>query len=208
MLLRGLHRLFRDSRGNIGVMTAILIIPVVGALGLATEASGWFLVDRAEQSAADSAALAAAANNDAANGGTGYVSEAKAVASNYGFTDGSNNTSVSVAYQTVASVPSCVSANCYVVTITHTMPIYLSAIMGYQGNVALGSGRGESIQAAAVAIPKTGPGVTSCLVSISNASNSILFDGFKKADLSNCSIQANGSVTCHGGSDGNAKSII
>jgi Flp pilus assembly protein TadG len=89
MLLRGLHRLFRDSRGNIGVMTAILIIPVVGALGLATEASGWFLVDRAEQSAADSAALAAAANNDAANGGTGYVSEAKAVASNYGFTDGS-----------------------------------------------------------------------------------------------------------------------
>jgi Flp pilus assembly protein TadG len=156
MLLHVFSRLIRDRRGNIGVMTAILIIPVVGALGLATEASGWFLVNRAEQSAADSAALAAASNNDAATGGAGYVSEAKAVASNYGFTGGSNNTTVSVAYEVVASVPNCVSTNCYVVTITHTMPIYLSAIVGYQGNVAPGSGRGESIQAAAVAIPKTG----------------------------------------------------
>jgi Flp pilus assembly protein TadG len=196
MLLCSLSRLIRDSRGNIGVMTAILIIPVVGALGLATEASAWFLVDRAEQSAADSAAIAAAANNDAASNGTGYILEARAVAAKYGFTNGTNNTTVNVIYQTVASVPNCVTTSCYVVTIAHSMPIFLSSIVGYQGNVALGSGRGESIQAAAVATPKSSSG-GACDTSLGSAGQSLRLDGLPKAgDPISCAFDVNGTAKC------------
>ncbi len=203
MLLCGFFRLIRDSRGNIGVMTAILIIPVVGALGLATEASGWFLIARAEQSAADFAALAAAANNDEANGGTGYVSEAKAVASDYGFTDGSNNTTVSVAYQAVASAPNCISTNCYVVTITHIMPIYLSSIVGYQGNVSGDSGRGKSIAATAVAVPKIEL-VNYCIAT----GDPMNFTNDTGANFAGCRLRARGALNCSQASFAGAKAVI
>src|SRR5581483_1270867 len=128
---RGLLRFIRGCRGNIGVMVALLIVPLVGATAMGTEAAGWFLLRRAEQSAADAAAIAAALNNDGEYNGTGYIAEAKAVAARYGFVDGSNNTTVSVAYQHVASVPQCATSNCYVVTIAHTMPLVLTELTGY-----------------------------------------------------------------------------
>ena len=97
MLLRGFsRRRIRDSRGNIGVMTALLIVPLVGALGLATEGASWFLINRVEQNAADSAALAAAGNGDAGNGNT-YVFEARAVAAKYGFINGVQGPNLRVA---------------------------------------------------------------------------------------------------------------
>ena len=211
-LLPALSRLIGDRRGNIGVMTALLIVPLVGALGMATEASGWFLINRAEQSAADSAALAAASNNDAAFSGTGYISEAKAVASKYGFTDGSNNTTISVTYQTVSSIPACVSTSCYVVQVAHNVPLALSGLVGYTGNVALGSGRGEAIAATAVAIPKSAI-IYYCLTSLRDGTgkggnpDDIRFNGAPNANFAGCTLRSNGSVKCNG-HDGDFKNII
>lgn len=46
-------------------MVALLIVPIAAMLSLAGEVSGWYLMERAAQNAADSAAIAAANNNDA-----------------------------------------------------------------------------------------------------------------------------------------------
>ncbi len=39
-LARTLVRLFRSRRGNIGVMTALLIVPLVGVTAMGTEGAG------------------------------------------------------------------------------------------------------------------------------------------------------------------------
>ena len=82
-------RLRADQRGAVSVMMGFLLIPLVGALGLGFEVSYWYLTARGMQNAADAAAVAAATN-----GGANYGVEAKAVAAQYGFVDGTNNISV------------------------------------------------------------------------------------------------------------------
>jgi Flp pilus assembly protein TadG len=58
-----LRRYGRDRRGNISSVVALLIIPLVGVIGIATETGNWFLIQRSAQNAADSAVLAAGQND-------------------------------------------------------------------------------------------------------------------------------------------------
>ena len=93
------------------------------------------------QAAANSAAIAAATN-----GGSTYAAEARAVTANYGFTDGSNNVTV-----TVSNAASCPSGGntCYSVTISKTVPLYLMEVVGYKGNGTLSSSPAQSLTEAA-----------------------------------------------------------
>ena len=61
-------------------MMGILLPVLVGAMGLGFEISNWYMQTRAMRNAADSAAIAAAAN-----AGSNYDVEAKAVAAQYGY---------------------------------------------------------------------------------------------------------------------------
>lgn len=56
---RALHRLVEDRRGVVAMMTALLVIPLVLAIGLAIDASRMFLVRAKLSQAVDAAALAA-----------------------------------------------------------------------------------------------------------------------------------------------------
>jgi len=199
--------LLGGHKGNIGALTAILIIPLAGAFALGTEGASWFLINRAEQNAADAAVLAAAANDDAANGATGYISEAKAVASRYGFTDGADNTVVAVGFAPIASLPACATSSCYTVAITKNTPLFLSRIVGYVGNVTVGGEAGQSIQARAVASPIS---INSyCILSLSSGANSFQVNGGPKTDFAGCVIRADGSVTCNGtNANGGATLIV
>ncbi|HZZ63476.1 MAG TPA: pilus assembly protein TadG-related protein [Roseiarcus sp.] len=67
--------LFGEDRGAVAVMFAAASPIILGAAGLAVEASYWQLHQRAMQNAADSAAIAAGME-----GGTNYAAVAKAVA--------------------------------------------------------------------------------------------------------------------------------
>src|ERR1035437_11041217 len=88
--VHALGSLRADQRGTIAVMMAFLLPILVGGFGLGFEVSNWYLQTRAMQNAADSAAIAAAANAS-----TIYAVEAKAVAAQYyGFVDGTNNVTV------------------------------------------------------------------------------------------------------------------
>src|SRR5262249_19144999 len=103
-------RLRQDQRGNVAVMMALTLAPLGGALGVGFEISNWYMTRQAMQNAADAATIAASTN-----GGSNYDVEAKAVAAQYGFVDGSNN--VIVTASNSAACPSG-GSNCYSVTIT------------------------------------------------------------------------------------------
>jgi Flp pilus assembly protein TadG len=94
-----LAKAVRDRRGSITVITAGYFIVVLGAAGLGTEASYWYMKKRSMQGAADSAAFAAAAavlsGETFTTSTTGTpVSAAKALLATYGITDGDATISV------------------------------------------------------------------------------------------------------------------
>ena len=197
-------RFRRDRRGNVAMITAIAIIPLLGVLGLAMEGSSWFLTHRAAQNAADAAVVAAAdlALEDQSNGGAiavagavdcsqNYQKEACAVAKQYGFTDGAGGATV---YTTTTSTcpsttaPINASMGCYQVTVTRSLPLYLSRLVGYGG--ANGTGvQVISATAYAGAVPKQLP---YCLGSIgTNTGNAGIAGNGNSISLPGCPVGSN-----------------
>lgn len=201
-LVRGLAR--RD--GNVSALVALMLVPLVGVFGMATESSSWFLIQRAAQNAADAAALAAASNNCASTDAchttqlsATFADEAQAVASNYGFdpTVAANRTTV-VAQNNVACPSPLATSDCYRVTITKLTPIYLLGIVGYTGD--LGHPGFQNVVASAIASrPKP---TDYCLVGLNKTGTSstaaIAIKGAPNADLGGCSVYSNGSSDCDG----------
>jgi len=132
-----------DRRGTTMILVALCLPVLVGAMGLSAEVSYWYLRQRAMQNAADAAAIAAATN-----GGTSYISEAKAVAAQYGFQDGNGNIVVSVSK--TATAAGCTS-NCYSVTISDDVPLFLSQAVGYLGTATVNKKGATELAAGAVA---------------------------------------------------------
>jgi Flp pilus assembly protein TadG len=202
---RGARRLLRhylrDRRGNIAALAALLIIPLVGVMGVATEASNWFLVQRSMQNAADTAVVAAAQNDSAVSGGTAtYAKEARSVAARYGFTDGGvNNTTVTPSKNVACPAPLAANGNaCYQVTISRNEPIYLTKIVGYTGTGGAGV---QTVSTLAIAGIQSIP-VTDCIWT--KDSFRVNGAGGGSIDLNGCDVQANGDTTCNGANaDGN-----
>src|SRR5215469_10502843 len=96
------------------------------------------------QNAADAAAVAAASN-----GSSNYNIEAAAVATQYGYTDGTNN--VTVTSSNAATCPAGITPPCYSVTISNVLPLVLTEVIGYLGNATLNGARAQSLTSAAIA---------------------------------------------------------
>ena len=185
----------RDQRGNIATLVALLIIPLVGVLGVATETGNWFLLQRSMQNAADSAAIAAATNNNTTN--NSYQLEGKSVATQFGYTNGASSTTVTIVNND-NSVPAKCASKCYAATITRTVPVYLTRIVGW--------GATQSITAKAVATPQNVP-TTYCLVNLGTG-DAYHINGGHSVDLNGCNVLSNGDTTCDGSSSsGGANSI-
>ncbi|WP_374575619.1 pilus assembly protein TadG-related protein [Phenylobacterium sp.] len=204
IVFRILAGMVRSTRGSVSPLLTLMLAPLIGVLGMAAEASSWFLTQRAMQNAADSAAIAAATNGcDAADSchtvrlSQPYDSEAKSVAAKFGFVDGADNTTV-----TASNTAPCPdgSAKCYSVTITRLAPIYLVRLVGFNGDAALGGGRAQTIQAYAVASGKSGAG-TYCLLALASGGptvDGISTHGSPKADFTGCNVATNGNASCKG----------
>ncbi len=193
---QSVRHFLHSRRGNIAALTALLIVPLAALLGMATEGGSWFLITRAMQNAADSAVIAAATNGGNATSGTDYVNEGKAIASSYGFVNGSNNATVTVpAPAKYASVTSCAAANCYQVKITKTVPLYLIELAGFNGNTALGATRGQQLSAVALATLKT-VSAPFCLTALGTG-NALRANGVPHSNVA-CNIQSNGDADCNG----------
>ena len=191
---RRVRNYLKNRRGSIAPLVALLIVPLVAIMGVATEGGSWFLIQRAAQNAADSAVIAAATNGG--NGGTDFSAEAKSVASNYGFADGTNNTTVTVPAPGNYPVTSCTSKNfCYRVTVTHNVPLYLLQVIGYSGDTTVNSGAGQSISATSLATTKV-IDAPFCLSALGSG-DAITAHGVPKSTIG-CNIQSNGNASCSG----------
>ena len=181
----------RDERGAVAVIMGVLMVPLVGALAIGFEVSNWFLVTRAMQNAADTAAIAAATN-----AGSNYDVEAKAVAAQYGFVDGSNN--VSIAVSNTAACPGGTNT-CYSVTISGFVPLLLSQVVGYQGNTRLNGTYEKSLSSVAVAKPGTQP-QNLCMLALagSGAAQGIRTNGAPVANMNGCNVMSNTAAQCNG----------
>ncbi len=184
--VRRLVAFLRDRRANIATMTALLIVPFIGAMSLGGELGIWFFTNHSMQIAADSAAIAAATNGDVTNDGGAvprYAREALAVASNYGFATSSVGVNGNVVtatgtgsiivvanpvispsapsnpngYTTNSNCPAS-APECFQVTISRPVSLYFAGIVGFHGNATLNGGPAETIIATAIATPSGGPG--------------------------------------------------
>lgn len=178
-----------DRRGNVAVISALMLPVLMGSFGLGTEVASWYANQRSLQNAADSAALAAATNASA-----NYDVEAKAVAAHYGYTDGQGG--VVVTASNAAACPAG-GTNCYSVTITKAMPLILAQFVGISGDTTLAGAPAKQIRAIAVATQGLTPRPY-CLVALGSSGTTIRSNGAPFADLSGCNLMANGDATCNG----------
>jgi hypothetical protein len=187
-IAKQLVRLRADERGAVSVIMGVLMIPLVGALGIGFEVSNWYLTARGMQNAADAAAVAAATN-----AGSNYDVEAKAVAAQYGFVNGTNNISIAVSNATACPGG---GTNCYSVTISGFKPLLLSQIVGYRGDATLNGTLEKKLSSSAVAKPST----QVCLLALagSGAAQGIRTDGASNANMNGCNVMSNTSAQCNG----------
>src|SRR5262249_4903754 len=142
------------------------------------------------QNAADSAAVAAATD------GTGnYATEARAVAAQYGFVDGTNNATVSAS--NTAACPAG-GNTCYSVTITKKVSLLLSQVIGYRGNSTVNGVAAQQLTSTAVA-RQGSIQVSLCMLALgTSGAQDIVTNGNPKANMTDCSVMANTSARCNG----------
>lgn len=181
----------RDKRGNILALTAVVLPVLLATFGLGVEGAHWYQAKRSMQNAADSAAIAAASNGSAS-----YATEGKAVAAQYGLQHGVNGVTV-----TMSNSATCPSGgnSCYSATISMSMPLLLSQLVGYTGDTLVSGKPAKLISATAIAQQ----GTTSrnyCILALasSGAAEGIRTNGSPKADLSGCDVMSNTDAQCNG----------
>lgn len=191
-----LLRLMSNSRsGAVAPLTALLLVPLLGAMALAVDVGYWYKVQRNMQSAADSAALAAAQADN-----TSFDGMAKATAAQLGFADGTGDISVSSARQNADGTSVCPSGTgtCTQVTISNKVSLYFAPIVGILGN---GSGK-QGLSAVAVAsAPSSGPS-SLCITALGTTPSAITANGVPFANLAGCSMFSNGGMNCNGNNMG------
>jgi Flp pilus assembly protein TadG len=185
-----LLRLRADKRANVAVVMGLLLVPFVGALGIGFEISNWHLTIRGMQNAADASVIAAATN-----GGPNYADEARAVAAQYGFITGANN--ISVAVSNTAACPGG-GNNCYSVTISGFVPLYLSQVVGFTGDTTINGTKEKQLSSSAVANHPNAP-MSFCLLAL--GPQGIRSNGAPNANMA-CNTMSNAGSTCHGGNLG------
>lgn len=188
-LAAGTARLIGDRRGNVAVISALMMPVLMGSFGLGTEVATWYANQRAMQNAADSAALAAASNASSS-----YGTEARAVTAQYGFTDGQNG--VTIATSNAATCPDG-TTTCYSVTISKSLPLILAQFVGYSGDTTLAGSPAKRIRATAIAKQGTVQRPY-CLVALGSSGTTIRSNGAPNANLAGCNVMSNGDAVCNG----------
>jgi Flp pilus assembly protein TadG len=184
-----LRSLLGNGDGSFSVILAISATALIAAMGMGTEVTYWYLHERAMQNAADAAVIAAATN-----AGANYATEAKAVAAQYGFQNGTGN--ITVTATNPATATGCAS-NCYVVTVSDDVPMFLSGVIGYVGTVQVNGTNETKLTASSVA--QSGGSYPYCLLALAGSgAEGIHTNGAPKADLQGCNIMSDTTSTCNG----------
>jgi len=201
-LLRAILALLRCDSAAIGPLTALMLIPICGAIAYSVELGSWQYMQRSMQNAADSAAIAAATNNNSSPVGIAtdappyYRVEAQAAAKRFGFINGTDNTTVT-ADRTDCPTGTATGVTCYYAKITTKFPLLFSGVVGFSGDTTYGLGRGQTIMAYAIATTaggSTGTLTTPCV----STTVDFTVKGGPKADLTGCTVVSYGTMSCNG----------
>jgi hypothetical protein len=185
--LSGAVRLARGGEGNVSVVFALLLVPIVGGLAVGTEGASWYFLQRQQQTAADSAAITAALTS-------GSSSETDGVTDAYGLKTGTGNVTVNLTTPACPSGAKVISgATCYQVEIVRKVPIYLTRFAGFAGDTTIGSSPAKYISASAMAALTTGTN-NFCMIGLS----SVKLAGGNGTDLTGCALESGGSMQCSG----------
>ena len=197
-IVRRLVAFLPNRRGNVAVLTGLLIVPFVASLSLGGELGMWFMTNRSMQNAADSAAIAAATTRSTT--GTVYQPEANAVAGKYGYTNGANNVTVSATYGVTTGQGCSAAEPCYEVQISKTIPLYFASIVGFPGNATLNGQKAETITATAISTSTGSVGGASvlCILALGSVADAILLHGHPDSVLTGCDIASNDETRCTG----------
>jgi Flp pilus assembly protein TadG len=187
--LFGLHA---DQRGTVAVIMAFMLPILIGAFGLGFEITNWYLTTRSMQNAADAAAIAAATN-----GSANYNTEAAAVATQYGYTNGSNDVTLAASNAATCPADPSLTPPCYSVTITRVLPLVLTEVVGYLGNSTLNGGRAQNLTSTAVA-NKPIIQTPICLLGLDTGGTAIRTNGAPNTDFTGCTVMSNSTATCNG----------
>jgi len=177
---------FDERSGVVAVLVALALPVLVGSMGLAAEASYWYVHQRGMQNAADAAAIAAATN-----GTSTYAAEAQAAAAQDGFQNGSGNVTVAASNPNTAT--GC-AANCYVVTVSDKVPLFLSQVVGYKGT----GGKGTTTLTATAVATSAPTAYPYCILALGGSVTDITTNGAPKTNLNGCNVMSNTNATCNG----------
>ena len=188
-MLNKIKRRFRlfypQEDGVVTLITALLLVLLIGFMGLATDTSYAFYVRTKMQAAADAAALGGV--SDMLNGGTpsNAIAVARSLAAANGFSDGVAFTSVIATIppglNPDGSSPSYSNNSSYIrVQITQNVPLFFAPLVGFAKN--------WTVYGNAVAGIKSSP---DCLLTLSN----FRINGTNTASLDNCSAIVGGNLT-------------
>jgi Flp pilus assembly protein TadG len=190
---RTLARLFACRKGATAITFGAMATVLVGFAGIAVEGGSWYVARRAAQTAADTAAQAAAVavafNRPAA-------AAALETSARNGFTNGSNNTLVTVNHPP-ATGPNAGDATAVEVRVRRTTPLHFAALfMG--GNAA--------IETRAVARAVIMGGGSACILALGTAGGSLVQEvdlslgGNASVTAAACSLASNTSIRQFGNS--------
>jgi Flp pilus assembly protein TadG len=187
-----LLRLRKDQRGGVAIMMGLLFPVVLAGLGLGFEISNWYLKSRAMQNAADAAVMAAASNGE-----DNFNVEAAAVAAHYGFVDGASNVSVAVSNNAPCPEGADVTSSCYSVSISSTVPLFLSQLVGYVGDLKSNGVPLKLLTSAAVAVQTTIQQPL-CLLTLSKSGTGLRTNGAPNSNFNGCTVMSNSKASCNG----------
>lgn len=186
----------KSESGNVLMVVGLALPVLLGIAGLGIEGASWYNTRREMQNAADNAAIAAASNAD-----TNFQAEARAVASQYGFTNGAANTVVTAA-ENVTCPGGGGSTDCWSVTITRDVPLAFSKVAGYTGTDSVMVGGANAIRLTTTAIATQSLTEREyCILALGNGNVlavDFLTNGAPNADLAGCAVASNTSMTCNG----------
>lgn len=172
----------RDRSGTVTVTVALGLSVLVGFAALGTEAASWYVTKRNMQGAADSAAYSAAMAKAAGAATADYVSEAKSVAGEYSYLDGTNQVTVAV-NSPPRSGGHTTNDSAVEVIITRSESLLFASLFLRAS---------PTLQARAVALP----GASGCVLALDqSAVTDVTDNGNTVLNLNSCNIYVNSPAT-------------
>lgn len=191
-MVHALATLHADQRGTVAVIMAFVFPILIAGFGLGFEITNWYLTTRSMQNAADAAVIAAATNAS-----SNYNTEAAAVATLYGYTNGANNATVTASNAATCPADPSITPPCYSVTISSVLPLVLTEVIGYLGNSTLSGAGAQTLTSSAVATKATIQQPI-CLLGLDTSGTAVRSNGGPSTDFTGCTVMSDSAGTCNG----------